>query len=325
VEIDKKQIIMKIIREAVLCVLRKIALLSLVMRVVTICRIGRRLILWRFAVPNENENTSNELDSLFMTNDESSEGGDDFFSLGEGVAMTDGAGGSDDSGSINIEVEENPFETTDSSSTNPFESSDSFASGASSDAFGADSSSLEVPTSVAAAGVAASTISGSTPEELDLSGKKGKRAKKEKAAKAPKAKVAKKEKAAKAPKAPKGSKEPKVKRPYCVSPFPFFVLFFALLIVVACVIVAAFAIGGGGAVAFLIPAGVLMLVILAAPFMLLSHLRKEPVGLFDMMLALASIFVAMSVIVVLAYQAKTYGASSKVALNVPVVVASLDC
>jgi len=253
-------------------------------------------------VPNENENTSNELDDLFTTSDSSE--GDDFFSLGETNAnTTDDSASSDDSGSVSIDVESDPFGTSDSSASDAL----------------SDDSPFGVPPTEETPVVAPAPVA----EETGKKGKKDKKDKKEKPAK--KEKAPKEPKAAKKEKAPKEPKAPKIKRPYVGSPLSVYVFFIALALIVACVVVAAFAIGGSGAVTFLIPAGILAIVMLAVPFMLLSHLRKEPIGLFDMFLALAVVFSVMSAIVVLAYQAKTYGASSKVATNVPAVVASLDC
>lgn len=224
-----------------------------------------------------------------------------------------------------------PFSVSESSGF-PLEGSLSFPGAdpsmdGSTDVFGADSSTLpSLDGADSAAAVAAE------PEE-PAAGKKGKKAKKEKAPKG-----AKKEKAAKAPKAPKAAKTkapkapkaPKAKRPYVSSPAPVILLLVVLLIALLAVNVLAVMSAGAGCATYLIVLDVLGLVMLLVPFMLLSHLRQRSLGLFDMFMALAAIFTIMSSIAMVTYQAKTYGASSKVSVSAPAVVLAesletLDC
>jgi uncharacterized membrane protein len=60
------------------------------------------------------------------------------------------------------------------------------------------------------------------------------------------------------------------------------------------------------------------LILLAIPALLIKQLRTRAVGLFDVFLALVAAFLTIAAMTFLAYQSKTYGASSKVASNVAV-------
>ena len=150
-------------------------------------------------------------------------------------------------------------------------------------------------------------------------GKKGKKAKKEKAPKAPKVK---KERAAKIkePKAPKPRKEKAGKRPYVSSPAPFFFLEALLAALLAGANALAFMTAGSGASTYVIILDVLGLVILAVPMLLLSQLRKRPVGIFDVFMAFAAIFSVVSVLMIVTCQAKYFGtASTKVSATTTIV------
>ena len=135
-------------------------------------------------------------------------------------------------------------------------------------------------------------------------GKKGKKAK------APKAK---KEKAPKA----KKEKAPKSDVMYG-SPKPFLFLGALFLVGIIAANVVAFMTAGAASAMFLACFDALGLILLAIPALLIKQLRTRAVGLFDVFLALVAAFLTIAAMTFLAYQSKTYGASSKVASNVAV-------
>ena len=152
-------------------------------------------------------------------------------------------------------------------------------------------------------------------EPAEVVGKKGKKAKKEKAPKV------KKEKPPKT-KAVKEPKPRKVKRSYAASPAPFFLLggFLAALLVAANAV--AFITAGSASSTYLIILDVLGLIILAVPALLLKLLRQRPVGVFDVFLALAAILSVVSVLFLVTEQAKYFGSASSKVSAAPTVLSS---
>lgn len=237
---------------------------------------------------------NNDLDDLFTKPDDS-DGGDDFFASLSGSQDADASpfGGFD--GDTPSEASPSPFDSADSASDESF--------GGFADEF-SESESVE-----ALPGEPFEPFgneAGLVPPSDAPAGKKGQKAKKVKAPKTPKA--------PKAPKAKK-AKEPKSDVSFG-SAKPFLLLGAIFLLGLLAANGVAFAKYGGGAIAFLACFDALGLILLAIPALLIRQLRTRAVGLFDVFIALAAAFLAIAAMTLLAYQAKTYGSSSKVASTV---------
>lgn len=238
---------------------------------------------------------NNDLDDLFTKPDDS-DGGDDFFASLNGSQDADASpfGGFDG-------------DTPSDASPSPFDSADS-ASDESADGFAGEFSESESVEALPGEPFEApfGDDGGLVPPSDAPAGKKGKKAKKVKAPKTPKA--------PKEPKAKK-AKEPKSDASFG-SAKPFLLLGAIFLLGLLAANGVAFAKYGGGAIAFLACFDALGLILLAIPALLIRQLRTRAVGLFDVFIALAAAFLAIAAMTLLAYQAKTYGSSSKVASTV---------
>ncbi len=229
---------------------------------------------------------NNDLDALFST-EESTDVGDLFSSLNGDSSIDGGSAAFDfdkgDSGigGFDSGVSGFDFSKSDDLITGLDESGAGFGESV------AESASVEAESADAASATALT--------------KKSKKGKKERV---------KKEKKPKAEKSAKGEKEASERYG---SPFPFFVLGAFFLLIILAGNIAAFASAGAGAIGFLIYFDLLGLVLLSVPAMLLWQQTKQRVGLFDVALALVVACLALGCMAILAFQAKTYGGSSKVA------------
>ncbi len=267
---------------------------------------------------------NNEFDDIFTKPDDSN-GDDDFFaSLNGSQSADDDSPFADFDGSEPSDASPSPWSTPDDSFSGIAEFSESKSleatEGEPLESFGAPT---DAPAGDADGGDFFASLNGSQGDDADSpfadfggsepsdaptdvpAGKKGKKAKKEKA-----------------PKAPKAKKEKKEKAPKNValfgSPKPFLLLGAIFLVGILAANVVAFATAGGGAMMFLACFDLLGLILLAIPALLIKQLKTRAVGLFDVFLALVAAFVTISAMTLLAYQAKTYGPSSKVASTVAV-------
>ena len=253
-------------------------------------------------MPNENENNANDIDDLFnvdsgtdsepKTDDDPSVELDSFdlFSDDANAGVTDGgvAGGADADPFAGSNVESNAFD--------PFP--------------GAPPLDEEFAATV--------------PAEPEETGKKGKKAKKEKVKKEKVKKEKVKKEKVKKEKAPKAPKAPKEKGSYVASPTPVFFLIGLLVVALAVANWFAYRAMQGNASMFLIIFDALGLVALFVPMMLLSLLRKREICVFDMFLAFTAIFSVASVMFILTYQWKTYGPSPKVTYAAPSATATFE-
>ena len=105
---------------------------------------------------------------------------------------------------------------------------------------------------------------------------------------------------------------------YVSSPAPLFFLETLLTLFLGAVNAVACKVAGSDALVFLLIFDLLGLVLMAAPAALLARLRKSELTIFEVALAFAAIFSVLGVMTVFAYQAKTYGASIKTSLLVPI-------
>ncbi len=238
---------------------------------------------------------NNDLDDLFTKPDDSN-GDDDFFASLSGSQDADASpfGGFD--GDTPSDASPSPFDSADSASDESFGGlAGEFSESESVEALPGEP--FEAPFGDEA---------GLVPPSDAPAGKKGKKAKKVKAPKTPKA--------------PKEPKAKKAKEPKSGASFgsakPFLLLGAIFLLGLLAANGVAFAKYGGGAIAFLACFDALGLILLAIPALLIRQLRTRAVGLFDVFIALAAAFLAIAAMTLLAYQAKTYGSSSKVASTV---------
>lgn len=230
---------------------------------------------------------NNDLDDLFTKPDDSN-GDDDFFASLSGSQDADASpfGGFD--GDTPSDASPSPFDSADSASDESFGGlAGEFSESESVEALPGEP--FEAPFGDEA---------GLVPPSDAPAGKKGKKAKK-----------------VKAPKTPKAPKEPKSGASFG-SAKPFLLLGAIFLLGLLAANGVAFAKYGGGAIAFLACFDALGLILLAIPALLIRQLRTRAVGLFDVFIALAAAFLAIAAMTLLAYQAKTYGSSSKVASTV---------
>lgn len=235
---------------------------------------------------------NNDLDDLFTKPDDS-DGGDDFFASLSGSQDADASpfGGFD--GDTPSDASPSPFDSADSASDESFGGfAGEFSESESVEALPGEP--FEAPFGDEA---------GLVPPSDAPAGKKDQKAKKVKAPKAPKTPKAKK------------AKEPKRDVSFG-SAKPFLLLGAIFLLGLLAANGVAFAKYGGGAIAFLTCFDALGLILLAIPALLIKQLRTRAVGLFDVFIALAAAFLAIAAMTLLAYQAKTYGSSSKVASTV---------